>query len=114
MYAHLKFRVVIQGNRILAGEPVGSIGRGDPTRPFYAHLHFELRRSPLRPDEWPGANKAFIRKHYIDPERFIAKYYQPARRLVRDKIIILDHGHTFIYRNSVVNFDYPNKIYIRT
>lgn len=81
-YAHLA-HICVGEQYIWAGEPVGSIGIGDPLAPFMAHLHFEIRTQPLAADYWPGRNRAFIQQNYVDPVKFLNKYYAPERRFWR-------------------------------
>lgn len=90
-YAHLNDIVVREGQVVFAGEPVGTVGRGDPTRPFLAHLHFEMRVKPLPADNWPGADRKAIEDGYIDPARFLTqhsqydhRYLYPSARLLND------------------------------
>lgn len=66
-YAHLLQMCVDEGQRVRAGWPVGSIGKGDPMAPFLAHLHFEIRTKELPADFWPGMNEKAIREAYVDP-----------------------------------------------
>lgn len=87
-YAHLLWMTVREGDWVLAGEPVGSIGKGDPARPFAAHLHFEVRRSPIPADAWPGTNRAYIQENYLDPVRFITQNHAPARRYYRPSVVL--------------------------
>ncbi|WP_243092825.1 M23 family metallopeptidase [Thermus hydrothermalis] len=79
-YAHLAFVAVEEGDVVLAGEAIGSVGRGDPRAPFLAHLHFEVRRKPLPPDYWPGMNRKAIEEGYLDPVAFLATHAEPEHR----------------------------------
>lgn len=72
-YAHLAHMCVAPGQRVWAGEPVGSIGRGDRRRPYLAHLHFEVRRAKLPADNWYASDKAAILRDYLDPAVFLAE-----------------------------------------
>lgn len=78
-YAHLHDILVAKGDVVYPGEPVGTIGKGDPARPFLAHLHFEVRIKPLPPDNWPKT-KAKILDGYIDPVAFLEKNARYERR----------------------------------
>lgn len=78
-YAHLKFVAVREGDYLLPGEPVGSVGRGDPLKPFMAHLHFELRVKRLPADWWPRTRDN-ITGAYIDPEKFLRENADYSRR----------------------------------
>jgi len=91
-YAHLAFVAVEEGDVVLAGEAIGSVGRGDLRAPFLAHLHFEVRRKPLPPDYWPGMNRKAIEEGYLDPVAFLAtqaesehRYWFPAGTLYSPK-----------------------------
>lgn len=109
-YAHLKYMAVNEGDYLLPGEPVGSIGKGDPTRPFMAHVHFELRTKSLPADYWPRT-KANITSAYIDPEAFLLKHANKARRYY------FAMGRIFPGRQDklwVVNMDDPNMVQVGT
>ena len=115
-YAHLKFRSVKEGDYIVAGEPVGSIGRGDPARPFLAHLHFEIRRAKLPADFWPGKDVELIKAKYLDPEKFLMENFQPVRRTLKKVILIsqtkgIETNET--WDRAIVNYDYPSKVYVK-
>lgn len=86
-YAHLKFTSVNKGDYVLPGEPIGSIGKGDPAKPFLAHLHFELRTKRLPADWWPRTRDNIL-SAYIDPAIFLRnnadysrRYYFPSGRI---------------------------------
>lgn len=79
-YAHLAFVSVREGEVVLAGEAIGSVGKGDPRAPFLAHLHFEIRTRPLPADYWPGMDTEAIRKGYLDPEAFFRQHLAPELR----------------------------------
>lgn len=80
-YAHLAHITVAEGQHVLAGEPVGAIGRGDSTK-FRAHLHFELRKKQLAGDYWPGRNRQAILDAYTNPIAFLEKHAQYANRFL--------------------------------
>jgi len=82
-YAHLAHICVSPGQRIWAGEPIGSIGKGDPRRPFLAHLHFEVRRAKLPADNWYGRNRDAIARDYLDPLAFLQQHMDATRRFAR-------------------------------
>lgn len=110
-YAHLLFAVVREGDWVMAGEPVGSIGKGDPLRPFAAHLHFEVRRSPIPPDAWPGTNRAYIQEHYLDPVAFIRQNYAPARRFYRVRGVFWTPARQEV-EGVVVNLEEPDRVQV--
>lgn len=66
-YAHCQEREVVEGQLILAGQRIGTVGKG--AAGFDAHLHFEVRRraSNLPAAKWPGNDVAFIQAHYFEP-----------------------------------------------
>lgn len=78
-YAHLHFVCVREGQQVMAGMPVGSIGKGEGMR---AHLHFELRRRELPADFWPGTNLSLIHAAYLNPVTFLEKHAQYRERLL--------------------------------
>lgn len=76
-YAHLHDMPVTAGQGVRMGDQIGTIGRGAANR-FVAHLHFEVRRVEMRPDNWPSttmrdpaAAEAWIRARYLDPEAWL-------------------------------------------
>jgi murein DD-endopeptidase MepM/ murein hydrolase activator NlpD len=87
-YAHLAHRAAREGDYLFAGEPVGSVGKGDPARPYLAHLHFEIRRAPLEADFWPGGDANLIRERYLDPQAFLGAHYEPRRRYFRARGVL--------------------------
>ncbi len=108
-YAHLHDMLVKEGDYVYPGEPIGTIGKGDPARPFLAHLHFEVRAARLPADHWPRTREA-ITGRYLDPVAFLEKhgdykrrYAFPAARLVPDTSAKL----------WVVNMEDPAKVWLR-
>jgi murein DD-endopeptidase MepM/ murein hydrolase activator NlpD len=79
-YAHLKIvdKKVKPGVSLECGQPLGTIGKGDKHQ-FWAHLHFEIRKKSLSASAWPSDTMKppmaaeFIRLHYVDPLKFLAK-----------------------------------------
>lgn len=106
-YAHLLWMVVREGQWVMAGEPVGAIGKGDPTRPFLAHLHWEIRRQPIPADAWPGTNRDFIRSNYLDPVAFVRQNYEPARRYFRMGVVLFNPTRQELGA-GVVNLESPD------
>jgi murein DD-endopeptidase MepM/ murein hydrolase activator NlpD len=78
-YAHLNDMLVKEGDVVYPGEVIGTIGKGDPTRPFLAHLHLEMRIQSLPPDNWPKTKQNIVGK-YIDPVEFLDKNASYERR----------------------------------
>jgi murein DD-endopeptidase MepM/ murein hydrolase activator NlpD len=83
-YAHLDTMTVIEGDQVVAGEVIGTIGKGGrskqfPRGRFPAHLHFEVRTQDVPADEWPSlfllrrAAEVYCRKTRVDPMRWLAK-----------------------------------------
>lgn len=67
-YAHLHHVTVTKGERIEAGEHLGSIGKGDKGR-YLAHLHLDFPRVNLPdPSAYPKTEDA-VRAQYLDPAR---------------------------------------------
>lgn len=114
-YAHLHQVCVSEGDWVYQGDPIGSIGKGDPLYPMFAHLHFEVRKSGpeiIPPDYWPRT-KANIMKHYLDPVDFIKKYYKE-RTISFPKASIFSDGSVFHIDGQVlVNISNRNKAFIR-
>lgn len=71
-YAHLLERLVESGDQLGQGDPIGTIGKGADDR-YSAHLHFEIRRTALTPDHWPGDDAADVRANYVDPVLVIGR-----------------------------------------
>jgi murein DD-endopeptidase MepM/ murein hydrolase activator NlpD len=87
MYAHNNANRVRVGQRVAAGQIIGTIGKGEGTQKlpkgrFLAHLHFEIRLHGLDKipaNFWASAAfprvkaLAFIEANYVDPEKFLEK-----------------------------------------
>ena len=75
LYAHLDKRFVQTGDEVRRGQQIAAIGDAEPpcgdNRPYYAHLHFELR-SPNCP-HWgqSGEGYGLDATGWLDPSRFI-------------------------------------------
>lgn len=65
-YGHLHHVVVARGERVEAGECVGSVGKGD--RRYLAHLHIDFPRVSLPPEAYPRREEE-VRVQYLDPAR---------------------------------------------
>ena len=109
-YAHLAQICVDPGQRVWAGEPVGSIGKGDRKRPFLAHLHFEVRRAKLAASHWYGSNREAIRRDYIDPLTFLAKHGDAKRRFARPSSRVYGVPGT---GSVIINLEDPHVAHIR-
>ena len=112
-YAHLRWMAVREGDFLLPGEALGSVGRGDIAKPFLAHLHFELRIRPLAPDYWPRTKEA-IREAYIDPEGFLRTYAHYQHRYSYPMVVVYTPGRAArLVGNVVVNLDEPGEARVR-
>lgn len=114
-YAHLHQVCVSEGDYVYPGYPVGSIGNGDPLKPFLAHLHFEVRKvgpDVLPPDAWPKTRDKIL-KYYLDPAEFLNKYYKPATISAPSATIF--YGGTIINVDGtvLVNFSNPKRVFVR-
>lgn len=96
-YAHLLWPVVEPGQRVLGGQAIGSMGKGGHRR-YLAHLHFELRASPLPALYWPGLRREVILANYINPAPLLAKTTQE---------------HRYVWQQLVVNLTKPDAPAIR-
>ncbi|RIH81142.1 Murein hydrolase activator NlpD [Calidithermus terrae] len=100
--AHCDQVLVQAGQRVRAGQQIGTIGKGDTRvkKPYRAHLHFEVRlfgpeRIPI--NDWPTAtfknrrDKALVEILHtrVDPERWLEKMHAlpvlPGRGLSRGR-----------------------------
>ena len=114
-YAHLLHVCVREGDWVWPGEPIGSMGRGDPRARFLAHLHFEVRtRGPqdLPPDAWPRTRERILGMGYLDPGVFLARALSPTRRYEFPKgVLYLTEG---VRRGGlVVNLEAPSMPRVR-
>ena len=108
-YAHLHDILVKEGDYIYPGEPIGTIGKGDPARPFLAHLHFEVRGTKLPADHWPRTREAITGK-YLDPVAFLQKHADYKRRYVFSTARVIQDTGTKLW---VVNIDDPVRVWLR-
>jgi len=108
-YAHLHDVLVREGDYVYPGEPIGTIGKGDPARPFLAHLHFEVRVSALPADHWPRTRDA-IEGRYIDPLAFLQKHADYRRRYAFPAAIVLQDASTNLW---LLNIDDPARVWLR-
>jgi len=108
-YAHLHDILVKESDYIYPGEPIGTIGKGDPARPFLAHLHFEVRVTKLPADHWPRTREAITGK-YLDPVAFLQKRADYKRRYVFSTARVIQDTGTKLW---VVNIDDPARVWLR-
>jgi murein DD-endopeptidase MepM/ murein hydrolase activator NlpD len=91
VYSHLHQVSVTQGDRVNAGDHVGSIGKGGANQ-FPAHLHLEVRRLAVSSTFAQGstdASRAEVLEQCLDPQELLRKLpladyatTLPQRRLV--------------------------------
>ena len=70
-YTHLHQVTVVKGDRLNAGDHLGSIGKGDRGQ-YPAHLHMEVRRLALPPTVQQGSTDAArltVLEQCLDPEQ---------------------------------------------
>ncbi len=108
-YAHLHDILVKEGDYVYPGEPIGTIGKGDPARPFLAHLHFEVRVAKLPADHWPRTREA-ITGRYLDPVAFLEKHADYRRRYAFPAARLLPDTSAKLW---VVNMEDPAKVWLR-
>jgi len=108
-YAHLHDVLVKEGDYVYPGEPIGTVGKGDPTRPFLAHLHFEVRVARLPADHWPRTQEA-ITGRYLDPVAFLEKHTDYRRRYAFPAARLVPDTGTKLW---VVNMDDPARVWLR-
>lgn len=71
-YAHLNTMLVKKGDKVKAGQQIGTVG--DAFGVLAPHLHFDLCDTDLLkgdPTEWPGMAESKVLENYIDPKRFL-------------------------------------------
>lgn len=93
-YAHLDAMHVTAGEVVLRGQQVGTLGKGAPTANMKAHLHFEIRLTDLRADNWSPMvrDKAQVLASYAAPKDFIAAR-RPGQMAATDAIsVIIDEA----------------------
>lgn len=75
-YAHVENIIVGVGDRVKRGQQIASVGMSGGPGGNY-HLHFDVSLTDIlkqKPGHWPGANKAEVLKHYVDPAKFVAAH----------------------------------------
>jgi len=75
-YAHVENMIVGVGDRVRRGQQVCSVGMSGGPGGNY-HLHFDISPTDIlkkKPGHWPGANRAEVLQHYVDPKAFIASH----------------------------------------
>lgn len=72
--AHLMQLAVVPGQRVEAGQVVGSMGKGK-NGAFAAHLHQEWRKVALAADDWNVKNKQVVLDTRLDPAQVYASLH---------------------------------------
>ncbi len=99
-YAHLRERQVEEGEVVARGQQIGTIGKGEGNR-FWAHLHFEIRKKELPPDNWcqyqvPVTDREAVIAHYEKPTAFIqalrADRFRYGARPILHEVIVDSEG----------------------
>lgn len=74
-YAHLKTLNVYKGQRVTQGQALGVIGGFGKTPDWFSpHLHWDVSTSGIletNPTYWPGDNPTLVKKHFVDPVKFL-------------------------------------------
>lgn len=75
-YAHLGKRLVNQGQRVVGGQQIGTIGNAFGALPW--HLHADICVTSLltnNPTNWPGVDRKTIDANYVDPLSFLTLHH---------------------------------------
>jgi len=90
-YAHLETMLVSTGDYVRRGEQIGTIGKGTtsdlPCDKIYpAHLHFEIRKNYLLPNNWLPMVKDYdqVVANYCNPSGFINQHRPQTSPLIGD------------------------------
>ncbi len=78
--AHLTSPIVREGDRVLRGQQVASVGNADGKLAW--HLHFDIAKTSIlerNPGHWPGSNLNAVLANYVDPRQFIRNHRPPGR-----------------------------------
>lgn len=117
-YAHLMQMTVRVGDRLNAGEHLGSIGKGGYNQ-YLAHLHLEVR-SQSRPADEPQ-NASTIPPGYVDPDVILRRVplsdfgnVLPQRRLVMPVSGVSLEGGFYADPKLVITNVVSGKFYYRT
>lgn len=72
-YAHVENIIVGVGQRVERGQQICAVGMSGGPGANY-HLHLDISHTDIlkkKPGHWPGANRAEVLQHYVDPRAFI-------------------------------------------
>ena len=69
VYAHLEKRLAAYGDTVKRGQQIGTVGTANGK--YFAHLHFEVRRSS---SAYPGAGYSDAALDRVSPEQFIREH----------------------------------------
>lgn len=124
-YAHLHQVTVREGDRINAGDHVGSIGKGDRNQ-YFAHLHLEVRKQPAPVIVRQGSsdeNRAMVDEQCLDPELVLCvapfadyattlpprRAVAPVRTLVHNDVVIEGSRTLIMNHNGRVGYLYDQR-----
>lgn len=96
-YGHVENALVKQGEVVVMGQQVASVGTADGQ--FTAHLHWNISQINNRimldsPNQWCGTSLTCVTSNYVDPIEFIVqtkKAQPPMPTMVLDNILDLSH-----------------------
>ncbi|MFN8471256.1 MAG: peptidoglycan DD-metalloendopeptidase family protein [Anaerolineae bacterium] len=108
-YAHLKERLVNQGDIVTRGQQIGSMGKGANDNTFCAHLHFEVRSTDLSPNIWfPYVrDRNWVESNYLVPSQFVRAHHSDRREDEAGVIVTPDGGsqeHGTFTRSATPNW----------
>ena len=124
-YAHLYQVTVRGGDRINAGDHLGSIGKGDRNQ-YLAHLHLEVRQQPAPVIVRQGSNdenRAMVAEQCLDPTLVLAtvpfadyatvlparRAVAPMRKLVHNDVVIDGERTLIMNHNGRVGYLYDQR-----
>ena len=98
-YAHLRDVTVGEGQEVLRGDQIGTIGKGDQNK-FPAHLHLEIRLKDLPANKWgwkTDEHRLEVLRSYAHPSEFI-RAHRPGAPTTQVTVEETDEG--FVYSDS--------------
>lgn len=78
--AHITNPLVREGDRVVRGQQISSVGNADGKLAW--HLHFDVAKTNVlerNPGHWPGPNLGEVLRNYTDPRKFILDHRPPGR-----------------------------------
>ncbi len=105
-YAHLDAIHVAEGDVLLRGQQVGTMGRGDPKAKMKVHLHFEVRVTELPAGNWSPMvrDKAKVLEHYREGKDFIAANRPGLMAMANAVKVIVDEAGPGFQKADVPNW----------